>query len=50
MNEVKGVALLGATGSIGQTARRVLARHRDRFRLVTMTAHGDGDGLRRAAS
>ncbi len=36
---VRGVALLGVTGSIGTTALRVLDRHRDRFRVVAMTAH-----------
>jgi 1-deoxy-D-xylulose-5-phosphate reductoisomerase len=40
-----GVALLGATGSIGQTAQRVLARHAERFRLVALTANGDAEGL-----
>jgi 1-deoxy-D-xylulose-5-phosphate reductoisomerase len=45
-----GVALLGATGSIGQTAQRVLARHADRFRLVAMTANGDLEGLTKAVA
>jgi 1-deoxy-D-xylulose-5-phosphate reductoisomerase len=34
-----GVAVLGSTGSIGQAALRVLARHRDRFRVVALTAN-----------
>jgi len=34
-----GVALLGATGSIGQSALRVLERQRDRFVPVAMTAN-----------
>ena len=34
----KGVAILGSTGSIGTTALRVLARHRDRFRVSALTA------------
>jgi 1-deoxy-D-xylulose-5-phosphate reductoisomerase len=34
-----GVALLGCTGSIGQSALNVLARHRDRFRVVALAAH-----------
>jgi 1-deoxy-D-xylulose-5-phosphate reductoisomerase len=38
---MKGVAVLGSTGSIGTTALRVLARHRDRFRVVALTAHGN---------
>ncbi|MDX2193064.1 MAG: 1-deoxy-D-xylulose-5-phosphate reductoisomerase [Gemmatimonadales bacterium] len=32
-----GIALLGSTGSIGQSTLQVLRRHRDRFRLVAMT-------------
>jgi 1-deoxy-D-xylulose-5-phosphate reductoisomerase len=36
---VRGVALLGSTGSIGRTALRVLGRHRDRFRVVALTAY-----------
>jgi 1-deoxy-D-xylulose-5-phosphate reductoisomerase len=34
-----GVALLGCTGSIGQSALSVLERHRDRFRVVALAAH-----------
>ncbi|MBL8996017.1 MAG: 1-deoxy-D-xylulose-5-phosphate reductoisomerase [Gemmatimonadales bacterium] len=48
--EVRGVALLGATGSIGETARRVLARHADRFRVVALTANGSRDALAAAAA
>jgi 1-deoxy-D-xylulose-5-phosphate reductoisomerase len=36
---VRGVALLGSTGSIGQSALRVLARQRGRFRVAALTAH-----------
>ncbi|MEX2181092.1 MAG: 1-deoxy-D-xylulose-5-phosphate reductoisomerase [Gemmatimonadaceae bacterium] len=36
-----GVAILGATGSIGETAQRVIARHPDRFRPVALTANGN---------
>jgi 1-deoxy-D-xylulose-5-phosphate reductoisomerase len=39
-----GVAILGSTGSIGQSTLRVLARHRDRFRVIALTAL-DSDGL-----
>jgi len=39
------VAVLGVTGSIGTTALRVLERHRDRFRVVAMTAHRSVDQL-----
>jgi 1-deoxy-D-xylulose-5-phosphate reductoisomerase len=42
-----GVAVLGSTGSIGTTALRVLARHRDRFRIVALTAHSSADLLAR---
>ncbi len=34
----RGVAILGSTGSVGTTALRVLQRHRDRFRVVALTA------------
>ena len=34
----RGVAILGSTGSIGTTALRVLDRHRERFRVVALTA------------
>ncbi len=33
-----GVALLGATGSIGRSTLRVLARHADRYRVVALSA------------
>lgn len=36
-----GVALLGATGSIGTSALRVLDRQRDRFVPVALTANGN---------
>src|SRR5205085_1217422 len=35
---VRGVAILGSTGSIGTTALRVLSRQRDRFRVAALTA------------
>lgn len=35
----QGVALLGATGSIGMNTLDVLARHPDRFRVVALTAN-----------
>ena len=35
---MRGVAVLGSTGSIGESALSVLARHRDSFRLVALTA------------
>ena len=42
---MKGIAVLGSTGSIGTAALRVLARHRDRFRVVALTAFGRKDQL-----
>jgi 1-deoxy-D-xylulose-5-phosphate reductoisomerase len=38
---MRRVAVLGSTGSIGTTALRVLARHRDRFSVTALTAHGN---------
>jgi 1-deoxy-D-xylulose-5-phosphate reductoisomerase len=35
---MRGIALLGSTGSIGTTALRVLDRQRDRFRVAALTA------------
>jgi 1-deoxy-D-xylulose-5-phosphate reductoisomerase len=44
-----GVTLLGATGSIGRSALRVIERHSDRFRLVALTAHRNAAELDRLA-
>ncbi len=44
-----GVVLLGATGSIGRSTLNVLARHRDRFRVVALTAARRADALDRLA-
>jgi len=38
VSEVRGVAVLGATGSIGTSTLEVLSRHRDRFRVTSLTA------------
>lgn len=35
---MQGVAVLGSTGSIGSSTLNVLRRHRDRFRVVALTA------------
>jgi 1-deoxy-D-xylulose-5-phosphate reductoisomerase len=40
-----GVAILGATGSIGKSALDVIARHADRFRVVALTAHANVEAL-----
>lgn len=44
-----GVAILGSTGSIGTSALRVLARHRDQFRVVALTAYDSAELLERQA-
>jgi 1-deoxy-D-xylulose-5-phosphate reductoisomerase len=40
-----GVAVLGSTGSIGLSTLDVLRRHPDRFRVVALTAHRNGELL-----
>jgi len=40
-----GVAVLGSTGSIGTSALKVLARQRDRFTVVALTAYGKRERL-----
>lgn len=40
-----GVTVLGATGSVGVSTLDVLSRHRDRYRVVALTARSDVDGL-----
>jgi 1-deoxy-D-xylulose-5-phosphate reductoisomerase len=42
---MRGVAVLGSTGSIGTSALKVLARQRDRFRVVALTAYGQRERL-----
>lgn len=44
---MKGVAILGSTGSIGTTALSVLRRHSDRFRVAALTAFSNADLLSR---
>lgn len=39
MKGMKGIAILGATGSIGSSALAVLRQHRERFRPVVLTGH-----------
>ena len=36
---MKGVAILGATGTIGVNTLDVLSQHKDRYRVVALTAH-----------
>ncbi len=45
---MKGVAILGVTGSIGRSALAVLDQHRDSFRPVVLSAHRNVDALRAA--
>jgi len=40
-----GVAVLGATGSIGRSTLDVLARHADRYRAVALAARSDARGM-----
>lgn len=44
-----GVAVLGSTGSIGCSTLAVLDRHRDRFRVVALTAHSNAELLQEQA-
>ncbi|MBC7896383.1 MAG: 1-deoxy-D-xylulose-5-phosphate reductoisomerase [Cytophagaceae bacterium] len=45
-----GVAILGATGSIGRSAVRVLKRHPERFAARALTAHSALDDLAKCAA
>jgi 1-deoxy-D-xylulose-5-phosphate reductoisomerase len=45
MTGAKGIAILGATGSIGKSALAVVDQHAERFRPVALTAHRNGDAL-----
>ena len=47
MERTRGVAILGATGSIGRSALAVLEQHPERFRAVALTAHRSGEALAR---
>jgi 1-deoxy-D-xylulose-5-phosphate reductoisomerase len=42
---LKGITILGATGSIGQSTLDVVARHPDRYRAVALTANRQVEGL-----
>lgn len=43
---MRKVTILGSTGSIGVQALDVMARHPDRFRIVSLTAHSNSELLR----
>jgi 1-deoxy-D-xylulose-5-phosphate reductoisomerase len=49
-DRVRGVALLGSTGSIGRQAIEVLAAHADRFRVVALAAGRNGEELEAQAA
>ena len=40
-----GLTILGSTGTIGVNTLDVVARHRERFRIIALTAHRDLDRL-----
>jgi len=42
---VRGVAILGSTGSIGLSTLDVVARHPERYRVVALSAHRDVQGM-----
>jgi 1-deoxy-D-xylulose-5-phosphate reductoisomerase len=47
---MKGVAVLGSTGSIGESALAVLRRHGERFRVVALTAGSNAERLAEQAA
>jgi len=47
---MRGVAVLGSTGSIGVSTLNVLRRHPDRFRVVALTGGSNADLLRAQAA
>ncbi len=42
---MKGVAVLGSTGSIGRSTLDVIERHPDRYRVVALAANRDVEGM-----
>ena len=42
---MKGIAILGSTGSIGQNTLDVVARHPDRYAVVALSANNDVQGI-----
>ncbi|MGA9856013.1 MAG: 1-deoxy-D-xylulose-5-phosphate reductoisomerase [Gammaproteobacteria bacterium] len=42
---MKGLTILGATGSVGRSTLDVVGHHHDRFRVIALTAHSDVEGL-----
>jgi 1-deoxy-D-xylulose-5-phosphate reductoisomerase len=47
---MRNLVILGATGSVGTSARRVAASLPDRVRVVGMSAHANTDGLAKAGA
>jgi 1-deoxy-D-xylulose-5-phosphate reductoisomerase len=42
---LKGITILGATGTIGINTLEVIKQHQDKFKVVALTANQDVDGL-----
>ncbi len=47
MRKIRQLAVLGSTGSVGVNTLDVVARHRDRFNVVALTAHRQSELLLR---
>ncbi len=45
MSDRKKIVLLGATGSIGNSALKVIRQHSDKLELVGIAANTDSEGL-----
>ena len=45
MGSARNVVLLGATGSIGESTLRVIRKHKDRLKLIGISAHQQGEKL-----
>ena len=45
MNKSRNIVILGSTGSVGANTLDVIARHRDRFQVVALTAYRQVDML-----
>lgn len=50
MNDLRNIAVLGATGSIGKSALDVIAAYQDRFRVFALTAGSNVEKLAQLAS
>ena len=48
-SRMRTIVILGATGSVGQSTLDLIARNRDRFEVMALTAHRDVAGLAAAA-